>query len=86
MRLIVAAVLTPLLGWWFFAVYKAGTIAVNGGPRSAQGVFAASRSADPIQFYAGLFFIGLLFLAGIAALLSTAWDLVAAARRDSGLG
>ena len=86
MRLILAAILTPLLGWWFFAVHTAGTLTMKGGPRGARAMFAADSLTDPVQFYTGLTFIGLLFLAALAALLATAWDLVAAARRDSGLG
>ena len=87
MRLVLAAVLTFLLGWWFLAVQAAGEISISAGPRSARGTFSADRLTDPDQFYGALAFIGVLFLAALAALAalaSTAWDLVVAARRDSG--
>ena len=84
MRLVLAAVLTFLLGWWFLAVHAAGEISVSAGPRSARGAFSADRLTDPVQFYGALAFIGVLFLVALVAFASTASDLVAAWRRDSG--
>lgn len=85
-RLVMGLILTPILGWWFWAVHAAGTISVRAGPRGSKSTFVADRLTDPDQFNAALAFIGLLFLVSLAALLSAAWDLVAAARRDSGPG
>ncbi len=85
-RFVIGLVMTPLLAWWFWAVNAAGTISVRAGPRGSKSTFVADRVTDPDSFHAALAFIGLLFLVSLAALLSVAWDLVAAYRRDSGLG
>ena len=82
-RLVVVTVLTTLLGWAVLGIERSGEISIRVGGRAARGVFAASRSTDPEQFYGGLAFIGLLFLVSLAAALSTAWDIVAASRRGS---
>lgn len=83
MRLALALIVTPVLGWWFFAVHAAGQIAIRSGPRGAKGIFVADRLTDPDQFYIGLGFIGLLFILSLAGLLSTAWDIVVAPGRGS---
>lgn len=83
-RFVISLIMTPMLAWWFWAVNAAGTISVRVGPRGAKATFVADRVTDPDQFYSALAVIGLLFLVALAALLSVAWDLVAAYRRDSG--
>lgn len=80
-RLVLSAVLTVALGLWFVSVLRAGEISIHGGPRAAKASFVADRLTDPVQFNGALDFIGVLFLAALAALASTAWDFVAAARR-----
>lgn len=82
-RLLVATVLTALLGWAVLAIERSGEISVRAGGRAARGVFEASRSTDPEQFNGGLAFVSVLFLLSFAAMLSTAWDIVAASRRGS---
>ena len=65
-------ILTPILGWWFWAVHAAGTISVRAGPRGSKSTFVADRLTDPDQFHAALAFIGLLFLVSMAAFLPIA--------------
>lgn len=84
MRLVLSGGLTLALGAWFLAANAAGEIVLRAGPRAARGVFSAERLTDPDQFYGGLIVIGVLFLAALASLFTTAWDLVVAARRGSG--
>ena len=83
MRLVLALIVTPLLGWWFYAVNAAGEISVRAGPRGAKGAFVADRLTDPDQFHLALGFIGLLFLMSLAGLFSTAWDIVVGPERGS---
>ena len=80
MRLVVSTVATILLGWWFLAVYASGRISLTAGMRGARAPFVADRVTDPTQFNGALIFIAVLFLLALAAVASTAWDLVAAAR------
>ena len=77
-RLFVAAVVTAGLGGTFFKVAGSERL---GWPGDA---LFADRLGDPLKFYVILGVIGLLGLAALAILLSTAWDLVAAWRRGSG--
>ena len=84
-RFVISLILTLALGGWFWSVNAAGTISVRAGPRGSKSTFVADRLTDPDQFQAAQAFIGLLFLVSLAALLSVAWDLVVAYRRDSGL-
>ena len=85
-RFVISLILTLGLGVWFWTVNAAGTISVRAGPRGSKSTFVADRLTDPDQFHAAQVFIGVLFLVSLAALLSVAWDLVVAYRRDSGLG
>lgn len=85
-RFVVSLILTLVLGGWFWGVNAAGSISLRLGPRGAKTRFVADRLTDPDQFHGAQIVIGLLFLLSLAALLSVAWDLAAAYRRDSGLG
>lgn len=84
-RFVISLILTPLLGWWLWIVDATGTISVRAGPRGSKSTFVADRLTDPDQFHDAQVVIGVLFLVSLAALLSVAWDLVVAYRRDSGL-
>jgi hypothetical protein len=83
MRLVLTMIVTPVLGWWFFAVNAAGQISIRAGPRGAKGVFVADRLTDPDQFHGALAFIGLLFLLSLAGFLSMAWNIVVGSERGS---
>ena len=83
-RLALGLIVTPVLGWWFWAVNAAGTISIRAGSRGSRGVFVADRLTDPDQFHGALAFIGVLFLLALAGLASTAWDIVVGSERGSG--
>jgi hypothetical protein len=77
-RLFVAAVVAACLAGVFFKIAGSERL---GWPGDALFV---ERLNDPLKFYIILGVVGLLALAALAILLSTAWDLVAAWRRGSG--
>ena len=77
-RLVLAAVLAACFGAGFLKIADSGRV---GWPGDA---LFADRIDDPVKFHAILFVIGVLGLTAVVVLASTAWDLVATWRRDSG--
>ncbi|CAL1690648.1 hypothetical protein MMB232_00781 [Brevundimonas subvibrioides] len=76
-RLTFTAALTAAFAAAFARIVAIGRI---GWPGDA---FFVDRLSDPVKFNIILAVIGILGLVSLAAFASTAWDLVAAWRRDS---